>query len=359
MISLIKTGNLPESLFPLNRKEEYDLGKKHLSEGFQQFKKKENSLNTTTSFLQGLQNSSLITNSNFDYNFKSPYNFGNNKSALLSKDKKNESQSQSQLSNYGSMSVFQKGWEIEEGLETLTTEEKEKFLSSVAHLRFDENSKEIQGELDSYIKKLAEISKKNKENLEKENKKEDNNEVDEYWIRSTNQSKETQLENENKSVNNDNDVFELPMGKTQVTDNQRNFNNKTLDSVHRNEFQDYVLKKTDYPNPEVRKKHEMMQFALSSFKDISSRYYYNNNCYKVEEKIMKMNKGFDCVGRVESSIQEKRITPINFTEKKKPYVYKPKESLIKIEENEVNKEREKWLQERKKSLEILKSFLSE
>ena len=152
------------------------------------------------------------------------------------------------------------------------------------------------------------------------------------------------------------DILPNPPPKKKTPKKHDLTSDKTLEKIYRNEFQSFVLDKTQYPNPTQIDKIYLYGLGAQSFKDISERYFYRHNCYQIYEKIYKMNKGFDTLARFDG-IQGKTAIPIKFFEKRKNWddVVKEKEELIKIEENKVD---EKWLKERKKSLEELKLFLN-
>lgn len=358
--SQILKGNLPENIFHSFQNDEIHSTKKHLSQGFQQVKKKENLLNTMTSFPQIIENTKYISNTTFNYQIKSPYSFKNDISGVLT-DK--PSQNSIFLSQIGSMSVFQKGWEIEDQLETLTTEEKEKFLTSISVVQEEKNKNFIQSELSNYINDL----KNNKKKIETKSANETilkgsdlNKEIDGYWI----QEQPNENEVSYKRVSFDLEKIEEKNSSNKTKENfskdikLSSLNKKNLEAIYKNEFHDYILRNQAYPDHEINKKEEIFQYTFSCFKNISTRHFFRNNSYKLQEKLLKINKGFDCIGRVESSIQENRHTPVIFIDEKKQLEAKSNEKFIKIEENKIDPAHEKWLDERRKSFELLQKFLS-
>lgn len=365
----IKEGLLSDQSFHSFRKEyDFDPTKKRISEGYRQISKNTSSHNTLTDISQVLTNTSKISNSLFNYNEKN-----NNIFSPDSKKIEPKEQNSTFFSTIANMSIFQKGWEIEQKLDNLTTKERDIFLSKNSHIKLDENSEIFQKNLDKYIigiqngkndfeskddKKLKEFD--NLRLLSKlMHKKEDRDEefpyIDNIYEIEDNENpsvNEIPSKDEIEILDESKDQRKVPKMK------EHNLNNKSLETLYKNEYQDYLFGNQNYPNPDSLDKLGLFQFGVSSFKDVSERYFYRNNSYKLNEKLMKMKTGYDCIGRVSSSIQENRRLPVVFTEKRKPFVYEKKIEFIKLEENSFDLKREKWNEDRRNSLEKLKKFLN-
>ncbi len=237
------------------------------------------------------------------------------------------------------------------------------------HLKSDENTKE---NLEEYIAIFKKKSNKTGGNVIKDQ------EIDDYWILPTkNDEISDQIECfplKNQVFLNTNGGFLDKKGEIldkklilSAKDEEISLKNpiksrikkhdKTLEALFPNEFQTFLLKKQEFPDREISEKTGLFGFGSQSFKDISSRFFYANNWYNIDEKLEKIVKGYEDLRRFEG-IQAKTRFPVVFSEKNKRNTIRNNEEFIKIEENQLDEKRLKWNEERRKSLELLMRFLS-
>lgn len=162
---------------------------------------------------------------------------------------------------------------------------------------------------------------------------------------------EKSLENPDFSLEKSHFSSEKPLFSLTKSSIKQKNEGKSLGESYQNLYQDFLTPESRDPIHDAR----TLGFALSSYHhDLSSRYFYRNNCYKLAEKLQKINHGFENIGKF-----EKPIVKARFTVKEVPIVAERKEvdSLIRIEENPEDLERRKWLEDREKSLVLMKEFL--
>jgi len=388
------------------RLEDEDNSRKRINEGFQQLKFKHKVQKTQTQMREILENAGRIASFQFDYRSKNAkpekemLNFGEN---TMDNHKMNEN-----------WSVFRKGREIEETLESMETEEKEKFQISFLKMKKSGKEKEFRQALENYLKEknnkiktkpweqIEVIKQTNEEEIEQNERNEDS-EVDGYWIYPKKEKSEDleedddrknidsleverkihiekmrrlkerkmKAENEKNIVKDEKNTIEdekmdeikKPNEKrvefqkgNKINGNEVN-EGRSLDKVYKNEYQDFLKGEQRNDIKDAR----TLGFALSSFRnDLSSRYFYRNNCYKLQEKLMKINGGYETIGRLNDPIQDNEKSRGNFIEKRKlqpVYERKVENNFIKIEENTEDPIRKKWMEDREKSFEALNKFL--